>query len=132
MSNRTSNFVHRVKRRINRAERASPATLAEIRGELGRAPTAELWILLGDAIQLSDGDEYELEDAETSYRRAIDLDPLSANAYESLAFFMFAVKANTRESIPLFQRAIELGAGASARDGLNAAVNDLAEDDDFE
>lgn len=117
----------RIRQRIETAGRASSGDLAEIRRELERSPSVDLWILLGDAIQLSDGVDYDLEDAEASYRNALELDPNSADAHESLAFFTFAVRGDTRASIPLFRLAIDLGAGISAREGLQAAVNDLDE-----
>src|SRR5947209_5411675 len=102
-------------RQLGTAEHVSGKVLAEIERELEHCPSADLWILQGDAIQLSDGRDYDLEDA-ASYRKAMEVDPVSADAYESLAFIL-AVRANPRESLPLFRRAIELGAGTSAREG---------------
>jgi len=125
-----NDFVHRTKQEIAKAKRVSAETLAQIERELERFPSADLWILRGDAIQLSEARNYDLEDAELSYRKALDIEPGSADAYESLAHFILAVKANARDSLPLFRRAIELGAGLSAHEGLRAAITDLAESDE--
>ena len=121
-------FIARVKHEIARAEYVPRNLLDEIERELDRHPSAELWILLGDAIQLSACHE-SLDDVESSYRRALELDPSSADAHESLGHFMFAVKADASGSLQYFQRALELGAGVTAREGLNAAIDDLAESD---
>jgi tetratricopeptide (TPR) repeat protein len=122
----TSEFIQRIREEILRAEAASPSILAQIEQELGREQSAELWILRGDAIQLSNGDEYDLQDAETSYLKALELDPASAEAYESLGHFTFALKDDARGSLHYFQRAIELGAGQGAREGLRDAMDELA------
>lgn len=126
----STDFVKRTRRRIEAEEGASLSLLQAIDSELRRAPTTELWILRGDAIQLGDGEAYSLEDAEASYRQALALDPLSAEAWAELAYFTFAVKGDSRASLPLFKRAIELGS-KTAREGLRAAVDDLAEFDDM-
>lgn len=90
-------------------------------------PSAELWILRGDAIQLSDGEDYELDDAEASYRNAIQLDPDCAAAYESLGYFTYAVLDDARASLQFFQKAISLGAGPSAQQGLQDAEDEIRE-----
>ncbi|HEY0140914.1 MAG TPA: hypothetical protein VGF48_08460 [Thermoanaerobaculia bacterium] len=125
----SDDFVRRIKNEIFRAEEASPAVLAQIDEELERQPSAALWILRGDALQLSEDDEYDPQDAETSYLKALELDPQSAEAYESLGHFTFAVNDDARASVQYFQRAIELGAGESAREGLREALDELAEFD---
>lgn len=113
-------LIARIKNEIARAEHVPLSVLDEIERELQRNPSVELWILRGDAIQLSDG-YTSLEDVEASYRRALALYPRSADAHESLAHFIFTVKSDARGSIEYFQRALELGAGMTARDGLSAA-----------
>lgn len=119
-------FVRRIKTEITRARRASSEVLAQIDEELQGQPSAELWILRGDALQLYDGDEYDLEDAEASYHQALELDPQSADAWESLGHFTFAVSDDARGSLQYFRKAIELGAGASAREGLREAEEEIA------
>lgn len=96
-------FIARIKHEIARAEYVPPNLLDEIERELHRHPSAALWFLLGDAIQLSDRHD-SLDDVESSCRRALELDPSSAGAHESLGHFVFAVKADARGSLRYFQR----------------------------
>jgi tetratricopeptide (TPR) repeat protein len=124
----SSDFVRRIKSEISRAEHASPSVLAEIEDELAIRPSAELWILRGDALQLSDDDDEDvIEEVEASYRQALELDPSSADAYESLGHFLFSVHDDAGASIDCFRRALALGAGLSAREGLKEAEDELAE-----
>lgn len=124
----SSDFICRMKSEISRAERASDDVLSQIDEELERAPSAELWILRGDALQLSDDQvEDALGEVERSYRAALELDPSSADAYESLGHFVLSVSDDARESLDYFRKAIELGAGQSARDGLREAEDELSE-----
>ena len=123
----SSDFIRRIKNEITRAEGASGEILAQIEEELDRAPSAELWILLGDAIQLSDDDEVDLDDVEASYLAALELDPNSADAWESLGHFAFGVADDARAAAEYFRAAIKHGAGAGAREGLAEAEDELAE-----
>ena len=122
----------RVRTAVSETERVPAALIKELDEELDHNPSVDLWILRGDVIQLCEDGEYDLDDARESYIKAIALDPQSADAFESLAHFTFAVNAAARDSLQYFQRAIELGAGQSAREGLHAATEDLAEDDKWE
>lgn len=120
-----SDLIRRLKSEIARAAHASSETLAQIEEELQREPSAELWILHGDAIQVSDGDEYDPEDAEHSYRMALELDPESADAYESLGHLTFSAHDDAAASLEYFRKAIALGAGDSAREGLKEAEEEI-------
>jgi len=120
-------FIDRIRDEIGRDEGASKDLLRSIDEELQRDPSAELWILRGDAIQLSDGEGYELDDAEISYWNAIQRDPYSAAAYESLGHFTYAVKDNARASLQFFRKALSLGAGPSAHEGLRDAEDEIQE-----
>ena len=122
-----SAFIRRVKDEIAQAGGASPEIVSQIEEELERAPTAELWILRGDAIQLCEDDEIEIEDAEASYRQALELDPRSADAFESLGHYTYAILDDARGALEYFHRAIELGAGPSAREGLREAQEEIAD-----
>jgi tetratricopeptide (TPR) repeat protein len=124
----SDSFIRRIKSQISRAEHASADVLEEIEEALQREPSAALWILHGDALQLCD-DEERLEEAEESYEQALELDPKSAEAYESLGHFIFAIHDDARASLPFFEKAIELGAGASAREGLREAREELADEE---
>jgi tetratricopeptide (TPR) repeat protein len=120
-------FIDNMRSEIARAGYASPSVLARIEQELARETSAELWILRGDALQLTEGDELDLQEAENSYLKALELEPGSAEAYESLGYFTYGVKDDARASLPYFQRAIELGAGESAHAGLREALDEIAE-----
>lgn len=61
-------FIAHSKAEIARAGAASSSVLDQIEQELQREQTADLWILRGDAIQLSDGDAYDLDDAKQATR----------------------------------------------------------------
>lgn len=122
----------RVRTAVDETERVPAALIKEIDEELACTPSVDLWVLRGDAIQLCEEDAYDLDDARQSYMKAIALDPESADAFESLAHFTFAVDADPQGSLQYFERALALGAGQSAREGLHAATEDLAEDDEWE
>lgn len=123
----SNDFIRRIKSEISRAEHASDSVIKQIEEELERNATAELWILHGDALQLADEEKFDVEEAEASYMTALELDPKAADAYESLGHFTFAVHDDARAAVQYFQRAIELGAGASAREGLKEAQDELTE-----
>ena len=106
-------------------EGATPEILREIEAALEESPSAELWILRGDAIQLSDGGAYTLADAEQSYARAAELEPSLPEPFESLGHFHFAVMDDAARAKTFFERAIALGGGESARQGLEEAVSEL-------
>jgi Flp pilus assembly protein TadD len=107
------------------AGRATPELVRRIDAALEHNPTATLWILRGDAIQLSDEATYSLSDAEQSYLHAIELDPASHQAYESLGHFHYAVMDDAATAKTFFERAIALGGGESLSEGLRNAVAEL-------
>jgi tetratricopeptide (TPR) repeat protein len=122
-----SDFIRRIKSEITRAEGASGEIISQIEDELERAPSAELWILRGDAIQLTDDEEVDLDEVEASYLAALELDPNSADAYESLGHFAFGVADDPRAAAEYFRAALARGAGSGAREGLAEAEDELAE-----
>src|SRR4051794_6101928 len=67
-TDRNVQLLELVRAQIEEEARVSPTTLRMIEDQLRRRPTPELWILLGDAIQLSDDGTFTLLDAERSYR----------------------------------------------------------------
>ncbi|HEX9981768.1 MAG TPA: tetratricopeptide repeat protein [Thermoanaerobaculia bacterium] len=123
----SNDFIRRIKNEITRAEHASEDILAQIEEELEANPSAQLWILRGDAIQLSDVDDEDMDEAEASYRQALELDPNSAEAYESLGHFTLDMNDDPLAAAEYFRRAIALGAGKSAKEGLKEAEAELAD-----
>jgi cytochrome c-type biogenesis protein CcmH/NrfG len=86
--------------------------------------SSHLWVLLGDAVQLSDTVEYRLEDAERCYQRAGELAPSSPTPQLELGYFYYAVMNDAAKAVPFFQRAVALGGGAEADEGLAEALTE--------
>jgi tetratricopeptide (TPR) repeat protein len=120
-----SSIEESIRAEIRSAGRARPEILGRIDAALEQKPTAALWILRGDAIQLSEENTHRLEDAEQSYFRAIDLDPASHEAYEALGYFHYAVMDDAANAKTFFERAIALGGSESAKEGLRDAIAEL-------
>ncbi len=116
-----------IRTEIRRCKTATPEILRQIEAALEESPSAELWILRGDAIQLSQSDTYTLADAEQSYMRAAEFEPSLPGPYESLGYFHSAVMDDAAKAKTFFERAIALGGGEWARHGLEEAVTELRE-----
>jgi Tfp pilus assembly protein PilF len=108
-------------------EKGTPAALRTVQEGLRLYPTSvRLWILRGDLIQLSDDDgAYSLDDALASYRAALEHDPNSAEANESIGRFLDAVQDKPAEAESYLRKAIELGGGQSAEEGLAQVLAQL-------
>lgn len=114
---------------VVREERATEASLALIDEALRRFPdSARLWCLHGDLLQLCvDDEERGLEQAGDSYLKAAELAPGDPEPYESLGHFCDAVLDDPQQAAEYFRKAIALGAGESAREGLAEALAQLDE-----
>jgi Flp pilus assembly protein TadD len=114
---------------VVREERATEASLALIDEALRRFPeSVKLWCLHGDLLQLCVEDEERgLEQAGDSYLRAAELEPANPEPYESLGHFFDAVMDDPQQAAEYFRKAITLGAGESAREGLAEALAQLDE-----
>jgi tetratricopeptide (TPR) repeat protein len=89
-------------------------------------PSAELLVLRGQLIQLVAGDRPEdLDEALACYQEALELDPGSAEAHEEIGHFLDDVADDPAEAVPFFRKAIELGAGPTAEEGLRASLHQL-------
>ncbi len=108
-------------------ESLTAAQLQKLEEGLRQFPnSARLWILRGDLIQLGGDDpRYSLDDVLASYRTALELDPMSADAHESIGHFLDAVANEPAEAEPHFRKAIELGGGKTAREGLAQVLEQL-------
>lgn len=92
--------------------------------------SAELLILRGQLIQLVAHDRpEELEEALACYQEALELDPGSAEAHEEIGHFLDDVADDPAEAVPFFRKAIELGAGASAEEGLRDVLGQLGREE---
>ena len=91
---------------------ASSRHVDAVEEALRRHPASvRLWCLRGDLIQMSDAvdDRRELADAQRSYERALEVDPTSAEAHQSLGHFFDAVLDEPERARYHFRRAAELG-----------------------
>jgi Flp pilus assembly protein TadD len=113
-----------IRSELRRCGKSTSEILRRIEAALEESPSADLWILLGDAIQLSEG-THTLADAEQCYERAMELEPSSPEPHESLGYFHYAVMDDVAKAKTFFERAISLGGGESARDGLQEVVAEL-------
>jgi tetratricopeptide (TPR) repeat protein len=120
-----------LRRRVARAGAARLEDIDEIDDMLeAEGPSVELLILRGQLIQLvTDGDHDALEEAFACYQEALELDPDSAVAHEEIGHFLDDVADEPGEAVPFFRRAIALGAGPSAEEGLRDVLSQLGGED---
>ena len=120
-----------IRRRVARDGVATPDDIDAIDDILeAEGASVELLILRGQLIQLvADGRPDELEEAFACYQDALELDPDSAYAHEEIGHFLDDVADEPAEAIPFFRKAIELGAGASAREGLRDVLSQLGREE---
>ncbi len=73
---------------------------------LEKFPESEkLWIMRGDLLQLVNCDEgVELTEIENCYRKAICINPQSAEANEELGYFLGSVMDNPRKAKQYFEK----------------------------
>jgi tetratricopeptide (TPR) repeat protein len=116
-----------IKRRVVQRGVASPDDIDAIDDILeAEGPSVELLILRGQLIQLVAGTgPDELEEAFACYQEALELDPESASAHEEIGHFLDDVADDPAEALPFFRKAIELGAGPSAHEGLRDVLSQL-------
>ncbi|MSR57315.1 MAG: hypothetical protein EXS05_06555 [Planctomycetaceae bacterium] len=104
--------------RLKTAEQIADA-LRMLEAAVGEYPTsAELLCLLGDMIQLSDGDRYQSADALAAYQKAVAADPCCCEAYESLGYYYDVYTDDFERAENAFRTAIEFGAGPDSYAGL--------------
>ena len=116
-----------IRRRVAREGVASPDDIDAIDDILeAEGGSVELLILRGQLIQLvADGRPDELEEAFACYQEALEIDPGSAEAHEEIGHFLDDVAEEPGEAVPFFRKAIALGAGPSAHEGLREVLSQL-------
>jgi len=92
--------------------------------------SAELWNIRGDIISmllfnqrtneilLSSGVKYTRKDVLNCYRKALELNPKYATAYESIGYYHDVITNCLRYAEPAFRKAILYGAGIDSYIGL--------------
>jgi Tfp pilus assembly protein PilF len=120
-----------IRRRVARQGCARPEDVDEIDDILeSDGPSVDALILRGQLIQLvAEGNPEELEEALACYQEALALDPGSATAHEEIGHFLDDVAEQPDEAASFFRKAIQLGAGASAEEGLREALSQVADDE---
>jgi tetratricopeptide (TPR) repeat protein len=120
-----------IRRRVAREGVATESDVEAIDDILEtEGPNVELLVLRGQLIQLvANGRPDELEEAFACYQEALELDPDSAEAHEEIGHFLDDVADDPAEAASFFRRAIQLGAGASAHEGLREALSQLSDDE---
>lgn len=82
---------------------------------------ASLWCLRGNMIQLYDEPEpevYSLEDARSSYERAVQVDPTHHGAWAELGFYHDCYTQDFAEAERCFREALRVGESPDAIRGL--------------
>jgi Flp pilus assembly protein TadD len=122
-------YVAAILEEVLRDERATPRAVALLDEGLARYPaSAALWCLRGDVLQLGDEDDgAAFETAEASYLKAAELEPGNPEPHESLGRLYDAIFDEPERAADSFRRAIALGAGESAREGLAEVLAQLDE-----
>ena len=115
------------RKRVLRRGQATPEDVDAIDEILeAEGPTVDLLLLRGQMIQLiSDAGPEDLEQALASFEEALELDPSRPEPYEEIAHFMDDLADDPEEAEAFFRKAIELGAGESAREGLRDVLAQL-------
>jgi tetratricopeptide (TPR) repeat protein len=81
--------------------------------------SAQLWCIRGDLVQLAPIEaQYGLADALLSYQTAIEIDPLFAEAYESIGYYYNVIDEDFAVCEAAFRKAIEFGSGMHSYVGL--------------
>jgi tetratricopeptide (TPR) repeat protein len=119
--------IAELRRSVVRRGEATPEDIDAIDDILeGEGPTVDFLLLRGQMIQLIvDAGPDELEQALACFEEALELDPSRPEPYEEIAHFMDDVADDPEEAEPFFRKAIELGAGESAREGLREVLGQL-------
>ena len=103
---------------LSEQEEYTAADLQRVDAMLKRYPkSAELWDYYGDLLQMS-SEEFPIERSQECYEKAIKCYPTFASAHESLGHLYDAYLDDFPKAEVCFLRAIEFGAGDSARVGL--------------
>ncbi len=124
-------IIEAIGEEVAKHESATPAALRLVEQGVKQYPaSASLWMIRGDLIQVSDDDgRYSLDDALESYRTALALEPSRPEVHESIGHYLDAVAEKPAEAEAYFRKALDLGGGKSAREGLAQVLEQLGKAD---
>jgi len=104
--------------KLSEKEEYTAEDLEQVDAMLKRYPKcAELWDYYGDLLQMS-SEEFPIERSQECYEKALQCYPSFATAHESLGHLYGTHLEDIPKAEASFLRAIEFGAGDSARVGL--------------
>ncbi|HXU46834.1 MAG TPA: hypothetical protein VN783_15000 [Thermoanaerobaculia bacterium] len=121
-------FIDGLRERVQKRGRARTEDVEKAEDALAEHPgSADLWILRGDLILLSDDGDHPLDAALESYRTAVAKEPDHLEAHLQLGHYLDAVADDPAAAAPWFRRAIELGGGAAAERAIASVLEQLRE-----
>jgi hypothetical protein len=118
--------AHDVKLQLASSQLTPDSALPLVEEVLATSPSAELWILPGDLIQLAEARRYELEEVAKSYEAAKVLAPENSEPFEELGHFYDAVMPEPERAKEYYRAALERGAGEAC---VRALAGLQSEDD---
>jgi tetratricopeptide (TPR) repeat protein len=113
-------YMERISELWPDSDEVSPEVLALSDEAVQAFPEApELWCMRGHLIELAPEDyPVPLAEAGNCYRKAAELDPEYADAWESLGYYLDNYDEDLGEAEDAFRRAVESGGGADSYVGL--------------
>lgn len=103
-------------------EAPSPRLTELVRQALDEFPTSsEVWVMYGDYLNISDSEanpDATVENAMAAYQKALEIDPVCAEAYQELGFLHDFYRDDMPAAEQAFRNAINFGADVDAYLGL--------------
>jgi len=120
-------IANSIRARVTAPADVTVELLEQVESGVTRYPASVgLWLLRGALIQLGEDDpRWSLEDAERSYLRAAELAPDDPEPLEELGYYYDCVLDDPARAEPFFRRALAIGGGQSARQGLRDVLKQL-------
>ena len=121
--------IEEIKRLIAGKAEASPEVLRKVEAALAsNSNSSQLWVWRGILIQLgSDPAAYTTEDVEASFKRAVELDPNNAEAFEELGYLYDAVLNDLSSALAAFRKAVALDVRPASVAGLARVLAELGD-----
>lgn len=117
--------IQEIRERIESGVSTTEEMLPKVEELLAQSPSAELWILRGNLIELSNECLYELSEAERSYFEACHLAPSDYEAFEELGHFYDVVMDKPVQAIDFYRSALQRGAGDECEQALSVLLKEL-------